>query len=115
MTERHYDYAGRLVAEIGTTADEDREFAHEHEVAPGETCTTCKRKVPHPRKPSSPTTKPVSYRVPLDEIEAHQETLDAAAHFVGVAEQPFSHFKVYTLALALLLQDEGLRGYGYRA
>jgi hypothetical protein len=86
-----------------------------HELQPGQTCEACKRKIPHPKKPSSPTTKPVSYRVPLDEVQAHQETLEAAAHFVGVAEQPFSHFKVYTLALALLLQDEGLRGYGYRA
>jgi hypothetical protein len=85
------------------------------DLAPGAKCPACARRIPHPKQPTSPTTKPVSYRVPLDEIEAHQETLDQAARFVGCAEQPFANFKVIALALAVLLQDEKLRGFAQRA
>lgn len=88
---------------------------HAHELEPGTVCGTCKRKVPHPRKPSSPTSKTFAYRVPVDEAEAHADVLDQAARFVGVAEQPFWNFKVLALALALVLQDESLRGFGRRA
>jgi hypothetical protein len=90
-------------------------IGHEHVLAPGTTCDACKRKVPYPRKESSPTSKTFAYRVPLDEQEAHAETLDVAARFVGVAEQPFAQFKLMALALALVLQDEALRGYAQRA
>jgi hypothetical protein len=41
--------------------------------------------------------------------------LDVAARFVGVAEQPFSAYKLIALALVLVLQDESLRGYAQRA
>jgi hypothetical protein len=85
------------------------------ELAPGETCSTCKRKVPHPRKESSPTSKTFAYRVPVDEAEAHAETLDVAARFVGVAEQPFFQYKLIALALVLVLQDENMRGFAQRA
>lgn len=84
------------------------------EPAPGQTCVTCKRKVPHPRQPSSPSSKTFAYRVPNDEAVAHLETLETAARWVGVSEQPFERFKLLTLALALVLQDEGLRGFGQR-
>jgi hypothetical protein len=32
-----------------------------------------------------------------------------------VAEQPFFQYKLIALALVLVLQDEGLRGYAQRA
>jgi hypothetical protein len=82
---------------------------------PGEKCPTCDRRVNHPKKSDSPTSKPFSYRVPVDEAEAHAETLDVAARFVGVAEQPFFQYKLIALALVLVLQDESLRGYAQRA
>lgn len=84
-------------------------------VNPGEKCPTCDRRVNHPRKADSPTSKTFSYRVPADEAEAHAEILEDAARYVGVAEQPFERFKLLALALALVLQDEGLRGFGRRA
>jgi hypothetical protein len=90
-------------------------IGHEHVLAPGTTCEACKRKVPYPRKSDSPTSKTFAYRVPVDEQEAHAETLDVAARFVGVAEQPFSAYKLIALALVLVLQDESLRGYAQRA
>jgi hypothetical protein len=33
----------------------------------------------------------------------------------GLWEQPFAQFKLMALALALVLQDEALRGYAQRA
>jgi hypothetical protein len=75
----------------------------------------CKRRVPHPRKESSPDSKTVSYRVPLDEHTAHTEVLDAAKQHLGVAGQPHENFKAITLALALVLQDESVKGYAQRA
>lgn len=89
-------------------------FGHA-ELQPGETCGACGRKKPYERKPTSPSSKTVAYRVPLDELDAHKETLDVAERFVGVAEQPFAQFKLIALALGLLLQDESLRGFGRRA
>jgi hypothetical protein len=88
---------------------------HAHELAPGQTCEACKRKIPYPKKESSPTSKTFAYRVPVDEAEAHAETLDVAARFVGVAEQPFFQYKLIALALVLVLQDESMRGFGQRA
>jgi hypothetical protein len=88
---------------------------HEHTVGEGETCPTCQRKRPHSKKKDSPTSKTFAYRVPVDEAEAHAETLDVAARFVGVAEQPFFQYKLMALALVLVLQDEAMRGFGQRA
>ena len=87
---------------------------HVH-LAPGQTCPTCTRRLPHPRKPGSPTSQIFSYRVPLDEAEAHADTLDQVQRLLGVAEQPFSNFKALALALGLVLMDESLRGFGQRA
>jgi hypothetical protein len=84
-------------------------------VEQGGVCPTCQRRVPHARKPTSPKSRPVAYRVPGDDVDAHKETLGAAAEHVGVADQPFWQFKTVTLALALLLQDNELRGFGARS
>ena len=82
--------------------------------APGEECFVCKRRVPYPKRESSPVTLTRSYRVPLDEAEAHGDVLETAAKFLGVYEQPHWVFKCYSLALALVLQDEKLRGFAQR-
>lgn len=84
-------------------------------VEPGHTCPTCERKVPHPKKPTSPDSKPVSYRVPLDELEAHKVIRDSAAQHLGTAGRPHEDFWTYTFALAAVLQDEELRGVGVRS
>ena len=82
---------------------------------PGETCPTCARRVPHEKKQSSPTTKSISYRVPLDEIEAHEEVAEAAAHFIGVHERPHWRYWLNTYAYARVLQDEDMRGIASKA
>lgn len=84
-------------------------------IEPGQTCLSCGRRVPHPRKPSSPDTKVFSYRVPLDEADAHAEIRDQAAHFLGTAGRPHDVFWTLTFALASVLQDETLRGAGQRS
>jgi hypothetical protein len=78
---------------------------------PGEKCPTCERKVPHPRKESSPTSKTRAYRLPVDENTSHEDVYAAAAEYVGAKGKPFEQFKVYTIALAALLQDESWRGF----
>jgi hypothetical protein len=80
-------------------------------VHPGEKCPTCERKVPHPRKESSPTSKTRAYRLPVDENTSHEDVYTAAAEFVGAKGKPFEQFKTYTVALAALLQDESWRGF----
>lgn len=82
---------------------------------PGQTCGVCKRRMPHPRKESSPVTKTVSYRVPVDEAEAHREVLEESAKFLHTHERPHWQFHTLTLALAVVLQDESLRGIGHRS
>ena len=85
------------------------------EPAPGETCELCKRRIPHPKKETSPTSKTRSYRVPLDEDVAHEEILTEAARFLGTFERPHWQFQTLTIALALVLQDEKLKGFAQRA
>jgi hypothetical protein len=83
-------------------------------VPPGETCETCGRKVPHPRKAKSPTSVTKAFRIPVDEAPAFTSTLEACQEYLGTASQPFSAFKTLSLALGLLLQDESLRGFAER-
>ena len=85
------------------------------ELAPGSSCPVCKRRVAHERKPTSPTTKTRAYRVPVDEADAHEETLTVAAQFLGTYERPHWQFQTLTIALALVLQDEKLRGFAQRS
>ena len=70
--------------------------------------------MPHPKKATSPIAKPVSFRVPLDEIEVFKETQQAAAEFLGVSDQPYADFKTASLAYGRLMMDESLRGFGKR-
>lgn len=84
-------------------------------IEPGQSCPTCERRVPYPKREQSPISKPVSYRVPLDEYDAHKDVFETAARFLGTFERPHWQFQTYALALALVLQDESLRGFAQRA
>ena len=81
---------------------------------PGSTCPTCERRIPYPRKDSTPTTRTKSYRIPVDEVDAHEQVLEAASKHLGTFGRPYYPFQTYTLALALVLQDESLRGFAHR-
>jgi len=78
------------------------------DIHPGDTCPTCSRRIPHPKKATSPTTKPIAYRAPLDEYEAHLEVIDAVAELLGVKSEPFHRYKAISYAMAAVLQH-GLR------
>lgn len=84
-------------------------------IEPGQTCPTCERRRPHPRKQTSPDTVVFSYRVPADEAEAHREIRDETARFLATQERPHWQFWTYVYALAVVLQDESLRGAGQRS
>lgn len=84
-------------------------------VEPGQVCSTCGRRVNHPKKDSSPVTKTRSYRVPVDEDEAHGVVLQEAAKHLGTHERPHWQFQTYSLSLALVLQDASLAGFAHRA
>lgn len=71
----------------------------------GQECPTCHRRVPRAKKPSSPKTKVVSLRVPLDDAETFEEILEAAA--VNSGQRDKGHWKYFTVlrGLVLLLQE----------
>ena len=81
---------------------------------PGQVCPTCERRVNHTKKETTPQTKKKGYWVPADEHKAHEENLADVAKFLGCYDQPFWEFKTVVLALALVLQDESLRGFAHR-
>lgn len=84
-------------------------------IEPGQTCPTCERRLPHPRKQTSPDSVVFSYRVPVDEADAHREVREETARFLGTHERPHWQFWTMTFALATVLQDESLRGAGQRS
>lgn len=55
-------------------------------ISPGENCPACKRRVPHPKKESSPkTTVTKSWRLPAEEKEAREELLEQTASHLGIS------------------------------
>ena len=84
-------------------------------IDPGQTCPTCDRRVPHPRKQTSPETRIFSYRVPADEADAHAVVREEASRYLGTVGRPHEAFWTLTYALAAVLQDESLRGIGQRS
>ena len=72
--------------------------------APGHDCPTCKRRVPLPKKQSSPQTKVFSCRVPIDDAEVFSEMVDAAAEHMGTKSRPHHKWATLVVGLALVLQ-----------
>lgn len=78
-------------------------------ISPGENCPACKRRVPHPKKESSPkTTVTKSWRLPAEEKEAREELLeDTAAHLGIQTSEKFWLDKTILALCALALQGQG--------
>jgi hypothetical protein len=74
------------------------------EIHPGAECPTCKRRVPHKQKKTSPKTDVLSYRAPVGEKETTFEVLEAAARHAGLYETPHWQWKTYLKGLVALLQ-----------
>lgn len=86
----------------------DRLYGHSPPlVSEGSECPTCHRRVPHKKKPSSPQTKVVSIRVPIDDADTFKEMLDATSQHLGLAEKPHSNYWTVVHCLVLGLQANG--------
>ena len=72
-------------------------------VAPGDRCPSCERRVPLPKKSTSPTSEVVSLRTPPDTKDQFRETLEAVAEHWGLLGKPFHLYWTinYMLAEAL--------------
>ena len=71
----------------------------------GQECPTCMRRMPRKAKPTSPKTKVLSIRIPIDDAERFGEILAAAAKHDGQYEKP--HWQYWTVLRGLVrtLQD----------
>lgn len=83
-------------------------------IEPGTVCPQCERRVPHPKSEHTPKSAVASYRMPVDEAEAHRDTLEATARYIGAFERPYWQFWVITYALARVLQDPEMQGIAQR-
>lgn len=82
-------------------------ITHADEVTPiaeGEPCPTCKRRVPHKKKASTPKSRVFSTRIPLDNADSFSELVDAAAEHHGLTERPYHRYLALLFGVTLLLQ-----------
>ena len=79
-------------------------------IEPGKDCPTCKRRVPHPKKDTSPATKVVGIRVPTDDADTFAELVDAAAEHLGGKGKPHHRYWTLHYGLVALLQSDDLKG-----
>jgi hypothetical protein len=75
-------------------------------VEPGQECKLCKRRVPHPKKETSPKSKVFSVRIPIDDAETFCELVDAAAEHHGLKSKPYHSYWILLYGVTLLLQAE---------
>lgn len=75
------------------------------EIPPGEECPSCKRRVPHPKKKSSPSTSVFSTRVPIDDADTFKSMVDAAAEHMGIKAKPHFVYNVLLTGVTLVLQS----------
>ena len=69
-------------------------------VPEGQECPTCRRRVPRAKKPSSPKTKVISLRVPIDDAETFELILEQAAKNVSLYES--GHWRYFTVLRGLV-------------
>ena len=75
---------------------------HVHE---GQECPTCHRRVPKKRKATTPTSKTISFRLPLDNVDQWEEIIEAAAKHTGDSESAYWKWRVIERGLVLVLQE----------
>lgn len=80
------------------------EFSAPQNLEPGKPCPTCERRVPHPKKPTTPKTKTFSVRVPVDDAETFNELIDATAEHLGIKQNPYHKYNALLIAMTLALQ-----------
>jgi len=73
----------------------------------GEECELCKRRVPKKRKPTTPTSKVHSFRLPLDQTDQLEEIWEAVAKHLGVQENSYYKGEAVLRAFVIALQGPG--------
>ena len=73
-------------------------------VEPGDTCPVCERKMPRPRKDTSPDSTTVSHRLPVDVKPEYLEIRDACIEHLGIAGEKYCVYKMFLTAMISLLQ-----------
>ncbi len=96
--------ADAVEGELADLATSEKD--HVVEISEGHKCPTCNRRVPHPKKDTTPTNRPYSFRIPEDDRSDFKEILDAAAQHVGTFDRPFYQFWTIHFGLVILLQGE---------
>jgi len=82
--------------------------SHTHEELPERfICPTCHRRINAKRKPTTPATKVISFRLPIANAPEWEEIIEAAAKHVGVTEESFWKWRVIERGLVELLQGPG--------
>lgn len=115
---RHEDVVGHKGIQSLAVVGNEIIDMHSHEIVghegpqPGTKCPTCQRRVNHPKKASSPQSKVVSYRVPLDDADTHDEIAEAAAKELGLHENPHWRWALNTQCYAMVLQGSRLTEKG---
>jgi len=79
----------------------------DHQLEPGQPCPTCERRIPYPRKDTSPDTRSFTLRVPIDEAEEFEEIFEAAAKHIGAHSNPHWRYRTALWGLVLALQSLG--------
>jgi hypothetical protein len=87
--------------------DAHGELVNTHkDLAPGAKCPACARRIPHPKKPSSPESEVDSFRVPAGEKASSREVEEIAAQHAGInVEAPYWRWKYRAAQDAFALQQ----------
>ena len=72
--------------------------------SPGESCKSCGRRVPYPKKSDSPKTKVCSIRVPIDDVEYFEERFKFVAEDLGIYKKPHWKWGVINYLFVIYLQ-----------
>lgn len=84
-------------------------------VEPGRVCETCGHRQPYPKRADSPKSVMRSFRVPTEEDNrVLKETENAVVTYLGLDGAKFVPWKVYSLGIALILQDDKMKGWAKR-
>lgn len=79
---------------------------------PGETCPECQRRVPYPKQKTSPQSKVVAYRIPLDDAVTHTELAEVAATELGILENKYWRWALHSYCYALILTGHRMEETG---
>jgi len=105
--DEHYplpsESRGEAEASLATEHGEAAPVAHAG-LAPGETCPTCERRIPYPRREDSPQSVVWSCRMPGDQRDVFLLNLESAADLLRVGSKPYHAFWTLLYALGFLGQ-----------